>query len=102
MPLRLGKLRLALVDGGIASDEAEPPPPRVQPVPAQHPPDPVRRDPESAPLLAGEFGRDPLRAEARMSKREGDDPLLEMRPQLVRHPRPTPLPDLECFQPPAV
>src|SRR5262249_55069858 len=57
---------------------------------------------EAAPLLTAQLGSDPLRAQAGMGEGERDDPLLQMRPQLVRHPRPTPFPDPECLQAPAV
>src|SRR5439155_16502318 len=92
MPLRLRICGLALVDGRVARHEREPLATRIQPVPLEHPPDPVGGDPKAAPLLAGELGVDPLRTEPRLAERKGDDPLLQMRPKLVRHPRPPALP----------
>jgi hypothetical protein len=100
MPLWLGLGGLALVDGRVARDQGEPFAPRVQPVPFQHPPDAVRRDPQAAPLLPRQLGADPLRAEPGLAEREGDDPLLQMRPELVRHPRPAPLPRPQRLQAP--
>jgi hypothetical protein len=55
-----------------------------------------------APPLAGKLGGDPPRAQAGLGKREGEDALLQVRPELVRHPRPAPLPDPERLQTPAV
>jgi hypothetical protein len=37
-----------------------------------------------------------------MTQREGDDPLLEMRADLVGHPRPPALADVERLQAPAI
>jgi hypothetical protein len=37
-----------------------------------------------------------------MPEREGDDALLEVRADLVGHPRPPPLADIERLTPPAV
>jgi len=61
-------------------------------MPFQHPPDPVRGDLQAAPLLPRQLGADPLGTEPRLAEREGDDPLLQMRAELVGHPRPAPLP----------
>ena len=59
-------------------------------------------DPDPAPLLARELGGDPPGAEAWMPERERDHALLEVRADLVGHPRAPALPDPERLQPPAV
>jgi hypothetical protein len=54
---RLGPLRLRR--GGIASHQAVALGAGAQAVAAQHPPHPVGRQPDAAPLGSGELGRDP-------------------------------------------
>jgi hypothetical protein len=65
---------------------------------AQAAPDAVRGNDEAAPSRARELGRDPARAEAWMAQREGDDPLLNKRGELVGHPRPPALTRTQCTQ----
>lgn len=94
--------RRALVAGGVARDEAEAAGAGVEAVAAKDAPDTVRRDRHRAPLLARELGADPLGAEAGVGEREGEDPLLEVGAELVRHPRSSALPDPQRLQAPAV
>src|SRR5512132_975054 len=54
---------------------------------AQDPVDAVLGDPDRAPLGSAELGGDPPGAKARMAEAEGEDPVLEVGPELVRHPR---------------
>jgi len=75
-----------LVRRRVAGDEREPLRARVEPVPAQAAPDAVAGDDEPAPTGARELGRDPPRAEPRVAEREGDDPLLDQRRELIGHP----------------
>jgi len=65
-------------------------------------PDAVLGNPNSAPFLARQLGRDPPGPQPRMAKREGDDLLLEVRTDLVGHPRPPALAHSQGLQPPAV
>jgi len=81
MALRLGLAR-RLGGRAVAGDEREPPAPGREPVPAQTAPDPVRRDEQPAPAGTGKLGGDPARSQARVAKREGDDPLLDERREL--------------------
>ena len=71
-------------------------------MPAQTAPDAVGRDAQTSPALASELRRDPARTEAGMREREGEDALLEVRAELVGHPRPASLSDSERFQAPAI
>src|SRR6202035_2066170 len=48
----------------------------------------------------GKLGADPGRAEPGLAKRERNDPLLQMRTKLVRHPRPAPLPRPQSLKAP--
>jgi hypothetical protein len=83
MPLRL-RLPRRLVGRGVAGDQREPLLPRVQAVAAQATPDPVVADNDPAPALAAQLARDPPRPEARVAEREGDNPFLNERRELVR------------------
>src|SRR5712691_7423441 len=60
------------------------------------------RDLDAAPFVAGQLGADPPRAQTREAQRERDHLLLQMRANLVGHPRPPPLADVERLQAPAV
>jgi hypothetical protein len=71
-------------------------------VPAQAAPHAVLRDAQATPLLGGELGGDPARAEAGMGKREGEDALLQVRAELVGHARLAPFPDAQRLQPPTI
>ena len=53
------------------------------------------------PLRADQLGRDATRPIARMTERARDDPLLEMRADLVGHPRPPTFTHIKRLQPPA-
>src|SRR3954454_12106539 len=64
-------------------------------------PDAVLADAQPAPLLARELGRGPARPERRVTERN-DDPLLEVRADLVGHPRPAALTTIQRFQAPAI
>jgi hypothetical protein len=87
---RRGPLRLRR--GGIASDQAVALGASGQAVAAQHSPDPVGRQADPAPFGSGELGGDPGRAEAGMTQREGDHPLLDQRAGGIGHPRHSALP----------
>ena len=50
-------------------------------------------DPDPAPLGPGQLGGDAPRAKARVTEGEGEDAVLEVRADLVGHPRPAPLAD---------
>jgi hypothetical protein len=56
-------------------------------VEAQHPPHPVGRQADGAPLGPGELGCDAGQAKAGMTQGEGDYPLLHQHAGLVSHPR---------------
>jgi hypothetical protein len=62
-------------------------------------PDTVVTDDDPAPLLAAELARDPPRPKARVAEREGNDPLLDKRRQLIRQPGPAALPRPQDLQP---
>src|SRR5436190_11578139 len=83
----------------VARHEREPLRARVEAVPAQTPPDAVRGYDDPAPTRPRQLRGDPARSEAGMGEREGDDPLLDDRRELVRHPRPAPLPWAQHLQP---
>jgi hypothetical protein len=89
---------LALVGVGVAGDQRVALRAGVEVEPLQHLPDAVLGDSDPAPLLAPKLGRDPSRAEARVAEREGEDPVLEVRADLVRHPRATALSDPEAVE----
>ena len=71
-------------------------------MPAQTAPDPVRRDEQPAPAGTGKLGGDPARSQARVAKREGDDPLLDERRELVGHLRSPPLSRAQDLKPVAL
>ncbi len=75
---------------------------RVQAHPDEHAPDAVLADPKATPLLAGQLGRDPAWPEARVRQGERDDPLLDVRSDLVGHPWAPALTHIERFKAPAV
>ncbi len=79
--------RRRLVGCPVAAHEREPLGARVEPVSAQAAPDPVGRNDDAAPARPRQLGGDPLRTQTGMGEREGDDPLLDERRQLIRHPR---------------
>ena len=79
-PGRLGR-------GGMAGHQGKALGPRAEAMAAQHPPDPVGREPDPYPLLAPQLGGDARRAVARVGKREGQHPLLDHRAGLVGHRR---------------
>ena len=82
----------------MAGDQGEALGAGVQVEAPQHRPDAVLGDPDPAPLRPGELGRDPPRPEAGVAEREGDDPELEVRADLVRHPRPPALADPQAVE----
>ena len=94
-----GGTRAALVGIAVAGDQREALVAGVQPNAAQHPPDAVLRDPQAAPLLPGQLGANPPGPEARVPERERDDPLLQVRADLVGHPRPPALADVSASRP---
>jgi hypothetical protein len=69
---------------------------------AEHPPDAVLGDEQAAPLLPGPRGADPPRPVAGVPEREGDDPLLQMRSDLVGHPGSAELAHVERLQAPPI
>src|SRR3954452_13869145 len=89
------QIGLALVGIAMPSDQRQALGAGVQAHAAQHAPHPVLANPDPTPLLAGQLGADPTRPIARVPEREGDDPALEVRPDLVRHPRTPALADVE-------
>jgi hypothetical protein len=91
----------SLVGVAVARDQRQALATSVEPDPDQHPPDAVLRDANPTPLFPGRLGRDPPRTEAGMAERKGDHPLLQVRADLVRHPRPRALPDPQRLQPPS-
>src|ERR1700756_2538935 len=92
----------SLVWVAVAGDQRQPPGPGVQAHSAKDTPDAMLGDPQPAPLLAGELGRDPPGPEPGVRQRERDDPLLQVRADLIRHPRPPPLPHVQRLKAPAV
>jgi len=98
VPLRL-RLTRRLVGGAVAGDEREPAGTRVEAMPTQAAPDPVRRDDDPAPLRAPQLGSDPARTKPRVGEREGDQPLLDHRWQLVWHLRAAPLARTQYLEP---
>jgi len=88
-----------LVGGGVAGDQAEPLLAGVEAVAAQAAPDAVVGDEEAAPALAAKLGGDAGRTETRMAEREGHDPLLDERGELVRYARPPSLPRAQDLEP---
>jgi hypothetical protein len=100
--LGLREWRPALVAGGVAGDEREPACASVEAVSAKTAPDAVGGDAKSSPALARELGRDAPGTEAGMGEREGEDALLEVRPELVGHARAAALSHSESLQAPAV
>src|SRR5438309_12026628 len=102
MAFRGWPIGLSLVGVGMAGDRRQALGARVQAIAAEHPPDPLLGDPQPAPLLARQLGGDPPGAEARVPERERDHALLEVRPDLVGHPRAPALPDPQRLKPTAV
>src|SRR5215211_8373285 len=92
-------LGLALVGVGVTGDQGEALRARRQVKAPQHPPDAVLGDLDPAPLLSPQLGRDPPRPEAGVTEAEGEDPELQMGPDLVRHPRPPALADPQAVEP---
>ena len=95
------RLRLAGRLGGraVAGDQGQSLPAGVEPVPNERLVDAVGRHEDAAPLASAELGCDPPWAEARMAEREGDDPLLDERRELVGHLRPSSLARSQHLQP---
>jgi hypothetical protein len=58
----------------------------------QHPPHPIGRQHDPAPLGPGQLSGDPGRPEAGMSEGEGDHPLLDQRAGGIGHLRGPPFP----------
>src|SRR5215204_3921454 len=98
VPLRLGLARW-LVGSAVAGDQREPLGARVEAMPAKTAPHPVGGDDQPAPLAPAQLASDPPRPKAGIGEREGDDPLLNQRRELIGHPRPAPLTRSQHLQP---
>src|SRR5262245_8615255 len=79
--------RRSLVGVGVAGDERQALLAGREAKAPKHEPDPVLGDPDPAPLGPGELAGDPPRPEPGVAEREGEDPVLEVGPRLVWHPR---------------
>ena len=83
VPFGRGRVGLALVGVAMAGDQRQSLGPGVEPDGDQHPPDPVFGDADPARLVPSQLGADPPGPESGVAEREGDDPLLEVRADLV-------------------
>ena len=87
---------------GVAGDQAQALGSGLQAVPSQHPPDPVGRQLEAAPLRSSQFAGDPQRPAAGVGQGKSQDPLLQHRAGGVGHPRLAPLPWPQNLEPEAL
>src|SRR5215207_6917549 len=102
VPLDRRDLGASFVGIAVPGDQRQALVAGVQPDPAQDAPDAVLADPDAAPLLPGQLRADAPRAVAGVPEGEGDDPLLEVRADLVGHPRAATLPDVQRLKAPAI
>jgi transposase InsO family protein len=70
--------------GSSATSPKQPLGARVESVPAQTPADAVMADQDPATALLAQLARDPRGPRAGVAEREGDDPLLQQRRDLLR------------------
>jgi hypothetical protein len=84
-----------------ASDQTKSLGPSVESMPFQDPPDPVRRNPQAAPLRSGQLRGDPRGTKTRMPERKANDSVLDQDRNGVGHPRLAPFPRAEDLHPEA-
>ena len=92
---RLGNVNVLLGTGiarrlkrrRVTSDQPEPLGAGVQPVAAEHLPNPVRGDKNATPLGPGKLSGDALWTQSRVAQRESHYPLLDVLGELVGHLR---------------
>lgn len=77
VPLRFGLRSVELGRRRVPGNQSQALASGVQPVPAQHAPDPVGRELEPAPQRPRQLGGDAGWPKPGMSQREGDDALLD-------------------------
>jgi hypothetical protein len=92
----------ALVGVAVPGDQGQALGAGVEPKADEDAPNAVLTDPQAAPFLSGEFGADASGSEAGVRQGEGDDPLFDVRPDLVGYPRAPALTNVERLKAPAV